>query len=403
MAQILGNRNTAQGYNEDRIIRDVYPDISLLDPDKAPLITLWSKMKGSKPCSSPKLEWFEDDYVARWAVNGTATVANVTTSTVVTVTDGTLFRPGDLFVVPKAIDSSTAPELIRVVSIVSNALTVVRNVGGGALDTIPASWDLRLVGSAAEENGAFPSPKTTTKTGKISYTQIFRTPTDFSNTAIATDHYGAPNGERKFMHRKKLVEHKEKLNSALLWGAASVDLTGGPNGYPIRTTQGLRRTVVTNVTDGGTVLTKKKIDSFARQCFRYGSSNKILLAAPVIAGAINAWGVSFLNVAPGENHYGVNIKKIETPYGNWALVSDWMLENGAGGYGFGGTAFSIDMDQLHMRHLSGNGEDRNTKVMQDVVQDGTDGKRDEILSEIGYVIMQEKYHGMLYNVSDYME
>jgi len=404
MSQIIGNRTTYQADQESRIIRDVYPDIALLDPDKAPLVTLSMKLRGSKPCTNPKLEWYEDDYVARWAVNGTATVANSTSSTTVTVTDGTLFRPGDIFLVPKAVDSSTAPELCRVTAVSSNTLTVVRNIGGGSVDTIPANWDLRLVGSAAEENGAFPSPKATTKTQKISYTQIFRTPTDYANTAIATETYGAPSGDRKFEHRKKLVEHKEKLNAALLfYGAGQYSAAGGPNGNPIRTTQGLMGTITTNITDGGGVLTKKKIDSYARQSFRYGSSNKLLLAAPIIAGAINAWATSFLNVSPGETHYGVNIKRIETPYGNWSLVTDWMLENGAGGYGFAGQAFSIDLDQIFIRHLAGNGENRNTKIMLDVVKDGTDGTKDEILSEIGYVIRMEKYHSRLYNVTDYME
>src|SRR5262249_41850254 len=170
-------------------------------------------------------EWFEDDYVARWATNSATSVVNNTNSTTVTVTDGTLFVPGDLFVVPKDITVAGvnlgAAEVVRVTAVSSNTLTVIRDVGGAGVDTIAANAPLRFTGNAYEEGGAIPTAKTTAPSKLTTYTQIFRTTCEFSRTAIAIQVYGAPSGDRVREHKKKLSEHKILLNSALLFGRAS--------------------------------------------------------------------------------------------------------------------------------------------------------------------------------------
>ena len=404
MALTQGTRVTKQAIDETALIRQVDDKIADIEPDKAALITLINKLRKRHSVKSARYEWFERDYIPRWAQNSAAAVANNTGSTTVSVTDGTLFVPGDMFVVPKVVSSSTAPELVRVTAVNGNVLTVVRDVGSAGVDTIPANGALRLVGNAYEENGALPTAKTSARVPKITYTQIFRTTTDFSRTAMASEAYGAPQGDRRLEHKYKLVEHKEKLNSALLWGRASEALTGGPSSNPIRTTAGLRSIISTNVVDAGGTLTLKKFDDFARLAFRYGPSKKILLAAPKILGAINAWGVSHLMVKPAEDHYGVMIRQVETPYGVWGLVLDWMLEDGvAGQNGFGGVGFSIDLDQISYVWLENNGINSDTHVELNVVKDGKDGARDQILTEGGFKIKLEKNHAMLYNVTDYMQ
>ena len=404
MALHQGTRVTSQAIAETALIRQVDDKIADIEPDKAALITLINKLKKRHSVKSARYEWFERDYIPRWAQNSASAVANNAASTTVTVTDGTLFVPGDMFVVPKVVSSSAAPELVRVTVVAGNVLTVVRDVGTAGIDTIAANGALRLVGNAYEENGALPTAKTSARVPKITYTQIFRTTTDFSRTAMASETYGAPQGDRRLEHKYKLVEHKEKLNSALLWGRRSEALTGGASSNPIRTTEGLRAIISTNIVDAGGVFTQKKLDEFARLAFRYGPSKKILLAAPKILGAINAWASAHLVVKPAEDHFGVMIRQVETAYGIWGLVLDWMLEDGvASQNGFGGLAFSIDLDQISYLWLDNNGINRDTHVELDVVKDGKDGARDQILTEGGFQIKLEKNHAMLYNVTDYMQ
>ena len=75
MANIIGIRDTNQAITENRLVRFVRDGGLLLEPNEQPLITFMSELKGTKPCNSPRIEWPEDDFVARWAVNGSSTVA----------------------------------------------------------------------------------------------------------------------------------------------------------------------------------------------------------------------------------------------------------------------------------------------------------------------------------------
>jgi len=403
MANQTGVRTTTQYTTETRNVRDVHDKIMLYDPSAAPLITLLNRVKRRKAVKTTHHEWFERDYCAQWTTSAAAASA-LTTATTLTVTDGTLFNAGSMFVAPKAVTSSSAPELMRVTAVTGNVLTIVRDVGGAGVDTIASGDSLRIVGSAHEENGALPTAMASVPSAHSTYLQIVRTTTNYSNTAIATNVYGAPGSDRDLQHYMDMVEHKKKLNSILLWGRASQDTTGGPSGYPIRTTMGLRSIISTNVTDASGMLTRKKFSTFARSAFRYGEKEKILLCSPLIKEAITAWGTNFLKVSPGEDTFGVNIMKVETAFGVFAMVNDWMLEDGVTGKnGFGSLAFSIDLDMITYLYLQNNGVNRDTKVELDVVKDGSDGKRDQIISESGFRIMLENRHAMLYDVTDYMQ
>ncbi len=405
MANVIGTRTTGQSISEDRLIRVVDADIALLEPDLAPLITMLNySTKQRRRTTSPRFEYYEDDYVARWAQNSSAAVANTTASTIVTVVDSSLFVVGDLFIVPKVVTSSAAAEICRVTAVnrTTHELTVIRNVGSAGIDTIGANAALRLIGDAHEEQEGIGTSKTTTKTKVVGYTQIFRTVVEFSKTAVASSVYGAANGDREREHAKKLKEHKQKLNGAALFGRASEALTGGASSRPIRTTDGLLSRISTNITDAGGTMTRKLFESFARQAFRYGGSEKVLLASPLVISAINQWATQFLLVEPSEKQFGLNINRVQTGHGSWLLVRDWMLEDGiSGGNGFAGQAFSVDPKQIFYRYLEDNGLNRDTKLTENVVQTGIDGFVDEIVSEVGFEIKQERYHARLFNVTDY--
>jgi hypothetical protein len=105
---------------------------------------------------------------------------------------------------------------------------------------------------------------------------------------------------------------------------------------------------------------------------------------------------------PSERVYGVNVQQIETGHGVFMLVRDWMLEDGVtGGNGFAGMAFAVDLDEIEYFYLNENGLNRDTHITENAVVDGADRIVDEILTEGGFAIHQEKYHAKLYNVTDY--
>jgi hypothetical protein len=351
-----------------------------------------------------KIEWIEHERLSKWA-SAAAAVGASALSTTVTVDDGTKFLVGDLFFAVPAVSSSDKPELIRVQSLTGNVLTVTRNIGSAGLNAISNADSLYIVGDAQEEYSAIPNARTNAPTMSYSYLQIFRTAIDFSNSAIAIKMFGASGGERKREHRDQMIEHKRKLNGALYWGIESYDATGGENSKALRTTMGLRNRITTNVTDGGGILTIKKLMEHARSSFRYGTSaDRAFVVAPKINEAISMWANSHLQVGMSEKKFGLSIKSMETPHGVWRIMADKQLEDGVSGKnGFAGLGFSVDFDNISYCYLKGNGLNRDTHVEMDVVQAGADGKKDQIISECGFRIKLEKTASLLYDVTDYMQ
>jgi len=401
MAQNSGARTTNQAITETRLVRNVANKMAELEPNEAAILTFLTKLENTQEVDAPRREWFEDDFVARWTTIG-ATLNGATGSTSVTVADGTLFAPGDLFIAPQSASSSTVPEIIRVTVVSTNTLTVVR---GSSAQTINNGAALRIIGTAYEENAVTPTSKSTAPSAKISYTEIFRNSWSFSRTAMASKTYAAPNGEYEREQAKKLIEHKQQINASFLFGTATESLTGGPNSNPVRTTMGLNSVVTTNVTDASGMLTRKTFETFSASAFRYGSSkNRMLLAAPRVISAIHEWGNSHMQIQAAETVFGVNIQKIQMGHGVWMLVRDWMLEDGVSGKnGFSGWAFSLDMDSLEMFNIKAGGPlpSGQTHLIENSIKDGRDGMISEYLSELGLKIEQEKRFAKLYDVTDY--
>ena len=404
MANYTGNMTTFQSNAETRIIRQVDDKIAYYDPTAAPLINMLMTLKRRAAVKSTHLEWYEKDYLPRWA-NTTGAVDNNPATVTIPVDDGTKFVAGDCGVVAPPKSTFAKTEVFRVVSVSANNLTVVRAVGGSNIGNIASGGGIRIIGPMYEEFAPFPTQKRAAATLKSTYTQIFRTPTAFSNTAEAVATYGVAGSERDQAHIEDMVEHKQKLNSTLIWGRASQSFTAGPSGYPIRSTSGLIDVITTNVLDAGGMLTYRKFQEFARMVFRYGPKRKVLVAAPLIMEAVTAWGEKKqLIVSTKDNDtIGIPITTVRTAHGDFAMVRDWMLENDPNGvYGWGELGLALDLDQITYLYLSNNSVNRDTKVLEDVVKDGADGKRDEIRTEAGFKIKLEKNHGIIANCTDYM-
>lgn len=398
MASVVGVRTTSQLITETRIIRNVRKEMSELNPEIAPFVTFMGKMKGAIiPVTSPRYEWMEDDYVPHWAVNGSSNIAASALATSIPVVDGTMFKRGTLFIVPQAASSATAPEMIRVVSVAGNTLTVVRNVGGAGLVAI-APGDSLLLLSDAQEEGFVPSESiTTAPSPKISYTQIVDGTVSISKTKQLTKAYASGGNERKRLQDKLLREKKMELNRAFLFAVASESLTGGPNGREVRTTMGLNSVISTNVTNAFGTLTRKTFEAFARQAFLNGTTKtKLLLSSPIITSAIHMWGDSMMQLSPSEKVYGVTITRINTGHGTWLLANDVNLTDGVSGKsGMSGWAFSVDVDQIEEIELEP------LHLIEDAIKDGRHGVVDQIVGQVGLSIREEASHAKLFNVTDF--
>jgi hypothetical protein len=373
----------------------------LLNPSLTPIFTLVTKIGNrKKSVASSRVEWIEDDYVGHWGQvsNGTTDYSSVATS--INVVDGTLFAAGDLIAIPKVASNSSAEEVARVTAVNSNTLTLTRGIGGAGADTIGATADIRILASAYAEGAAYGTVRNTTKAVKISYTQIFRRPVTITKSMVAQAQFG-PSNERLFQRRKALEEHRKEIESAGLWSRASESLALGAPGT-VRTTMGLKSRIVTNVYNANTTLTESGLESFAELAFGtyYQGTEKLLVAAKKVISAFDFFALGHQRTQQAETLYGVKVKRYVTSHGDFMITRDLMLENSPNsGLGWGDEAYALDVDSIEFAPLSGNGENRDTHLLTDVVKDGSDKYSDEYITEGAWVIRFEQRHARMYNVS----
>lgn len=389
-------RSTNEAISETVLVRDVPDEVMVLDGDITPLTVMSVNAKRKRPTFSPRIEKLEDDLRTLWGFMNAAAVASNVTS--ILVNDGTLFAVSDLVAAPQTLTATPADEVMRVTAISTNTLTVVRGVGGSGADTLVTSQSLRILGSAYAENGAYGTPRSTSKTTIISYTQIIREPFQLSGTIRASKTYGGP--EEDYQERMALLNWKKQCEAMALWGRASETLAAPGS---IRTTMGFKPRVTTNVTDVNTTLTLILFNTFGQTAFRYNQGRpRLFIAAPIYISAINFFSQNKLLTEVGQTVFGVKVKTLYLPHGTLMLANNFLMEDGISGQaGFADEAYAVDLANVEYRYLAANGVNRDVKLYRDVKKDGTDGQAHEYLGEVGWIITQEKSHSRMREASAY--
>lgn len=385
--------------SETTVIRDVSEDMLLLEPDQSPLLVLTNKNKRKAPSDAPKFEWFEDAEVAVWdTVSSSADYA--TTATTILVNDITLYAVGDVLLFPLTATSSALEELALVTTLNTNSVVVTRGIGGTTAAAVGSTQSVRIMGGGLTEGGDVPTTRSTQKTPKKSYCAIFRTPVDVSRTMEATKAYASPQGERKTQLMKALQRHKQEIEAAGLWsaGGETQALAG-----TMWTTQGVKQTISTYVTNAATTLTLTKFNDFCETAFRYGSSEKLLMAAPKVISAMNYFSQNKLLTSVGDKVFGVAITRfLANGFGEFLLANNFRMGDGISGKdSFADEAYAIDLPSVKYRYLAGNGNSQDTKLYENVKQDGKARRVDEYYTQAGWEVRFDKKHARMFNVTAY--
>lgn len=404
MAALTAARSFNNMVTDTTQVRDVSEQMVLLEPDANPLFVITNAAKRKSPSIAPRFEWIEDQEVALWGqVSNGSDYSNSATG--IQVLDVTLFAVGDLIASPKAVTSSSADEVMLVTAITGNTLTVTRDIGtGGVNDTIGQTSSIKIIGTAFTENGAISTNRFTAKTVQVSYCQIFKTLVQITHTAASTKQYGASQGERKYQLVKSMIRHRSEIEAAGLWSRASESLASPGSRW---TTMGLKPRISTNKTDSSTTLTLTVFNTFGESVFRYGESQKFLMAAPKIISAINFFSQNKLLTSVGDTVFGVKINRLTLGLGELLLKNNYRMSTSEVGYttgnNFSDEAYAIDLPSVAMRYLSGGGDNLigDTKLYENIVQDGSTVRSDEYRSQVGWEIRHEKKHGRLFDVTAY--
>lgn len=220
----------------NRIIFDAEDVIHRLEPEATPLITLTAGIKKRRMATQQRFDWFEvDPYPSELAVSGAQTAGD----TSIEVQTGTGSRAAGSFVY---VNRKTR-EVIRVTSVSTDTLTVVRGYGGYSAAMTDGDV-LELIGTAFEDGTGFGTMKSVQSANLYNYTQIFRTQYGLTGRMQNTDLYGG--NDLTNQRKDQGILHKKLIEKAFFFGKRN--LVAGSTG-PITTTQGLEASISSNVWD----------------------------------------------------------------------------------------------------------------------------------------------------------
>lgn len=382
MATVTGPRGT-KSLASGQFQVDMSGEIMNLQPDAAPLTVLSAKM-GKKPTEAPEFSWWEDDLEPRFdAINNGAGYASGITALV--VDNGAYFAEHDLVLVTRTL------EVLRVTSVVSNTINVIRGVGSTAAALVDD--DELIVFASAQPEGDTSKPARSSNATKVTnYTQIHRLPWELTDTLRATSNFTTP-ADWNYEAKKKGIEHKKSIEYTSLFGTSSENTSGA---QPRRTSKGVVNYITTNATDAAGALTETEFFGAVRNAFRYGSKTKLMLGSALAVDVLNTYARGKVQVTQQrDNTYGVDVIRYVSPHGTLNLATHWLLE----GTKFGGYIFILDMDEIRYRVLSGNGVNRDTHIRTNIQAPDSDTRKDEYLTECGMQFGQEKRHAVITGIT----
>lgn len=353
--------------------------IYLLNPNAVPFSLLMSKMNSQK-AEDPRINWFEDDYLAEYDT----VTNNASTGTTFTVVHREYFSDDDLIYIP------STGEVARVNGAVSATgagnITVERGIGGSAvaIDGSGTAVDIFIIGNASAEFADIPEAKVVNLTEAYNYCQIFKTQVPgISGTVEATDL--RTGDEEKRQKAKYAVEHAKKHEKTAFFGMRHLIATGA---HPKRFAGGLVPLITTNVLTSVGLLSEGKWDHWLRDFLQNGSDKKVVFISPLIASIIDQFAKARLTTYVKDSTYGIWIKKYVSSNGQVTLIPHKTLLSGP----LGGMAVGVDLEYCKVRPL------RKTELKQ-VDNDNLDGKGWYFQDEIGFQFIKESCHALMTGVT----
>ena len=218
-------------YSAGATLPELAEDVSdLVSPSSSPHETplLDALGESARFARSTVHEWLEDSLVA----NRVAVTA-VTSSTVLTVDDGSIVRVGDQL----RVDEGAERVLVTAVNAGTGQLTLTRNYGGSASGTISAGSHLTIIGNAALEGEDAGSPRFTSRVRRANYTQIFSATCEVSGSELAVRQLGIRD-ELDYQKAQRVRELLRDLENSVINGRAPATDPQG-SGAVRRTMRGL--------------------------------------------------------------------------------------------------------------------------------------------------------------------
>lgn len=369
---------------------DMSDVVSLLNVARYPLLSILTNA-GKDPASGKgkalkkaettdsEFKWYEDDFGSREATIAASQTVDPDASTKtfdVASGQGARFRARDV------IQFMQNKWTFEVTAVSGDTLTVGAELGGATGSGVDVSASvIWIIGNANEEGAGLRSLKSTAPVEKTGYTQIFRTPFGVTNTSKATQTLIREN-DLDLQRRKAGIEHMVDIERAFLFGKKAKITTGT---HPKRFTAGVINSITTYAT--ASVDTQAEFEAAMETAFKYGNTEKWMLASAAFVTQINSWAQSKVQITQRETKFGLTILDYVTPHGTLHIVKHDLLT----GTVYGNYGIILDMEALTYRYLSG----RDTKLLTNRQANDEDQVIEEYLTEAGLQLEQESRHAIL--------
>ena len=378
MPPIVGVRGTESLAPEQKKI-EMANQIKSLVPDATPFTTFLQALSKQRT-GWPEFKALEDDVLPRFdavvGAGGTATTFNVAT--------GTKFRPADVII------ATRTNEMMRVESVVGNALTVSR--GGTPVALVDAD-EILIAGSAQPEGDLSRVPVSANPSPVMNYTQILRRSWELTGTAYSSENETDPH-DWDYQAARVGIEHKRDIERTLLFNGAPNKVTAS-NGQPLRYTGGLFHWIKSNQMDAAGGFSEEELNTWMRTIFKYGSKRKVLMGSPLATSVLNTFPMGKVRIGQSEKKYGINVTTYVSAFGELGLVTNWELE----GAKYGGVLVAYDQSNLRYRFLQNSKANRDSHVNTSIQPPDADTRRDEWLTEMGLEVNLEKTAGIVTGIT----
>lgn len=346
--------------------------------NKAPLYALTAMMR-SESTDDPQFNWWEESEEL-FMLDLSGDIDN-SDETIPLVSGGTKLKSGDLLYI------KATGETVRVISITSDtSIEATRSFGSVAATAVDISVvgsGIFYIGSAYREGAGRPTGTAWNPSKKYNYTQIFRTPVEWTRTGSKTR---TRTGDVMRNDRRRcLGKHSIGIEQAF-WFGERIETT--ESGQPLRTTGGFLSWIdsdnIATVTAAGVDM--DELEGYMPSIFSYGSGEKVawcsvktlmIVAQIVRKNSQYQWG-------PNEKEYNMAVKRLMTPAGTLTFMEHPLF--GQPGHPLYEDMVIMDTADLVYRYLD------DTKLLKDRQDKGVDGMAEEYLTEAGLEVHHANHH-----------
>lgn len=177
------------------------------------------------------------------------------------------------------------------------------------------------------------------------------------------------------------IKHAVDIENAALWGEAA-EVTSGNT--PRRSSDGLNAVISTNSRNFGGGLSLVSLFDFMEEVNRYSDGTKLFLAGGSVISNVSLLAETSLRSVSKDDAFGLDIKRLMTPHGDLNIKKHNKMEGNENGRTF----FIVDTDNIGYRYL------RDTFMRTNIQANDADSREDEFLTEAGFMISQERTHGV---------